>query len=52
MLHTYYRSSGENNILENLFLLNSEHDVTHAYKYIKLIKNNDRGNILNYKNAS
>lgn len=44
MLYSYYRSSGENNIMENLFLLNSEHDVAHAYKYIESLKNNDKGN--------
>jgi hypothetical protein len=38
-------------MLENLFLLNTELDVTYAYKYIELIKNNEKGNFLNYKNT-
>lgn len=52
MLYSYYRSNGENNIPENLFLLNSEQDVTHAYKYINSIKNNNKGNFFNYKTLS
>ncbi|XP_050063686.1 cilia- and flagella-associated protein 61-like isoform X2 [Aphis gossypii] len=35
-------SSDKNNKLENLFLLNSEHDVTNAFKYIESIKNNEK----------
>jgi len=44
MLYSNYRSNGENNVLENLFLLNSEHDVSHACKYIESLKNSDKGN--------
>lgn len=50
-MYSYTRSSDKNNKLENLFLLNSEHDVTNAFKYIESIKNNEKGNFLNDKNT-
>lgn len=42
-----YRSSNETEALENVFLLNSEKDISYAFNYIKTMKESDRGEYLN-----
>jgi len=37
-------SKNNNDTIENLFLLNSEHDIVYAHNYIETLKNDNKSN--------